>query len=92
MKEQDKQTRNLRETKQRVQELSAVIVAHEGTLLSREQKAKITEEEDRLTFRLSELLKESERLQRDLAHEINVRGERLKIASMENIVNLLIKK
>lgn len=79
----------LQEKKQRVRELVAIITLHLGKFLTRDKKARIDEEEGRLDFRLNELLKESERRQKELADEITEKGEDLKIESMERIVKLL---
>ena len=74
---------------QKVKELCDLITLHQGQKLSFEQKAKIDEEEVRLTYRLEELLKENEKESSELVEKFKIKEADEKIKSMEKILKLI---
>lgn len=74
---------------QRIKELNDAIQFHKGQLLSREQKASIQEQQDRLEFRLKQ---KGEEFQKDIGkitQEYALQEADLKIESFEKVVNVL---
>ena len=74
------------------EKLAKAISSHGMTDLTRNQNGRITEVSDRMEFQLKELLKESETKQKELAEEITLRGEDIKIKSMEKILKIINEK
>ena len=73
----------------RAKELADTLVLRTGIRLTKAQSARVEDEEEKLKFQLKRLSEESEKKQKELAYEINLKGEELKIQSMEKVLEII---